>query len=237
MAKGRLLMKKITADERVAQLPLEAQLLFTWMIPHLDIEGRITGNPRLLKQQVVPHFDWLDEQVDGYLNHMESLVKNSHGLIERWESEGVRVVFFPGFEDEQGPLRRDREAPSIFPPRPGEEESFQVSGYQMVQISESKETLAEASADAKLALISTCYEENIGQITPALRDKLIEIADESYPADWFVDAVQIALVNNARRLNYVTAILDRWKVDGKSSAKETTSKVPVEEWPVAPEDE
>ena len=39
-----------------------------------------------------------------------------------------------------------------------------------------------------LATIAKTYEQNIGFITPMVRDDLIGIAD-TFPAEWFVDAV------------------------------------------------
>jgi DNA replication protein len=58
------------------------------------------------------------------------------------------------------------------------------------------------------------YEENIGAITPMMRDELID-AETQYPADWIEDAVRIAVENNVRRWRYVQAILRSWQEEGR----------------------
>lgn len=77
----------------------------------------------------------------------------------------------------------------------------------------SKETRIENSDTITLSTISKTYESNIGPITPLIGDKLKEIA-ENYSSDWFVEAVKEACQAGVRKLNYIEAILQRWKTDG-----------------------
>ncbi len=70
----------------------------------------------------------------------------------------------------------------------------------------------------ELGNVSRLYEENIGQLTPMIADILTDIVDK-YPAGWFYMALQEALVAGVRKLSYIEAILERWLVDGKDSAK------------------
>lgn len=58
------------------------------------------------------------------------------------------------------------------------------------------------------------YEENIGPITPLIRDALLE-AEGQYSAYWIEEAIEIATTNNARSWNYINAILERWYKEGK----------------------
>jgi len=67
--------------------------------------------------------------------------------------------------------------------------------------------------DRGLAKISAIYEANIGVLTPIVVERLKDIAGE-YKVEWFEEAVKEACQNNARKLSYITAILERWKVDG-----------------------
>lgn len=118
MAKGRMLNKSISVSEKVADLAAavgnDAALLFTWMIPHLDVEGRMQGGPRSIKAAVVPMLDTITAaDVDRYLGAAEEL-----GIIERYEAGGKRYVSFPGFAEEQTGLRKDRERASVIPPPP-----------------------------------------------------------------------------------------------------------------------
>lgn len=58
MAKARMIHKKISASTQVNRLTLPARLLFSWMIPHADDEGRIKGEPEYIKAVVVPMTRW-----------------------------------------------------------------------------------------------------------------------------------------------------------------------------------
>lgn len=75
------------------------------------------------------------------------------------------------------------------------------------------ERSSSASSTARVAELVHVYEANIGAITPIVAQELDQIADE-YPAGWFEAAVKEALDANARSLNYVKAILQRWSRDG-----------------------
>ena len=55
MARGRMLSKEISLDEKVNALSSDtARMLFTWLISHLDVEGRMYGDARTVKSIVVP---------------------------------------------------------------------------------------------------------------------------------------------------------------------------------------
>lgn len=75
------------------------------------------------------------------------------------------------------------------------------------------------AAAATTTSLSTIYEQNIGQLTPMIADELHDIED-TYPEGWFADAVQEAVLNNARNLKYVRAILRRWDAEGRGPRKE-----------------
>ena len=226
MARARLIAKKICDSQRVNALPLEAQLLFTWLIPHLDKEGRFFGNPKLVNRKVFPLKEYTDEQVDEWLNMLAKAKKGEEGLIERYEVDGHLYISMPGFDSEQsirgGQAWKSREAPSEIPPPPGTSET-NVDSSTIV--------------DERLKKMVEVYEKNIGALTPMLRDRLIDIENE-YPDGWFEEAVMEACNNNKRKLNYVTAILERWKVEGKNSKPKPKPKPKdkdkdnPDDWPV-----
>jgi DnaD/phage-associated family protein len=58
------------------------------------------------------------------------------------------------------------------------------------------------------------YEENIGPLTPLVADA-IKDAEETYPASWLPDAIELAARNNKRSWSYCEAILKRWKEEGR----------------------
>ena len=57
------------------------------------------------------------------------------------------------------------------------------------------------------------YEENIGPLTPMIAD-LLRDCEKEYPYEWICDAVEEAVVNNARSLRYIESILRSWKENG-----------------------
>lgn len=63
------------------------------------------------------------------------------------------------------------------------------------------------------------YEENIGPLTPLLADALKD-AEQTYPADWIAEAIEIAVKKNKRNWKYVEAILKRWKVEGHAKKQD-----------------
>ena len=63
------------------------------------------------------------------------------------------------------------------------------------------------------------YEENIGPLTPLIADTLKE-AEESYPARWIREAMEIAVANNVRKWNYIDAILTSWQQEGRDERKD-----------------
>ena len=58
-----MLKKKISLDVRWADLQNDThRLLFTVGIAHLDIDGRISGDPREFKAAVVPMLDYITQR-------------------------------------------------------------------------------------------------------------------------------------------------------------------------------
>lgn len=62
--------------------------------------------------------------------------------------------------------------------------------------------------------IFVLYEQNFGLMTALIADQLRDL-EKSYPPDWITDAMEIALLNNKRHLNYIRGILRRWETEGK----------------------
>ncbi|HLA45846.1 MAG TPA: DnaD domain protein [Aggregatilineales bacterium] len=64
--------------------------------------------------------------------------------------------------------------------------------------------------------IYAVYEDNFGAITPMISDALRDI-EKSYPHRWINEALRMAALNQVRSLSYVTAILERWRTQGRES--------------------
>ena len=72
----------------------------------------------------------------------------------------------------------------------------------------------EARLHVERPNIFVLYEQNFGLMTAMIADQLRDL-ERSYPPIWIVDAMEIALLNNKRHLNYIRAILKRWETEGK----------------------
>lgn len=122
-----MLKKKIARDGRVAQLTPHSALLYIMSIPHLDIDGRMDGNPVAVRGTVVPvlasaHPDqWTDGRVESCMIEWTGTRDEDSGrpraLVAHYLIGGVWVCYFAGFAENQI-LRRDRERPSSFPAPP-----------------------------------------------------------------------------------------------------------------------
>jgi len=111
MADGRMLKKKISTSRRLAALKTDsARLLYTWLIPHLDIEGRFSADPAVVKGQIVPRLKHLtEEKVNQILIDMAQ-----NELIYMYSNDGDRFLELRHFRDEQN-IREDRERQSTIP--------------------------------------------------------------------------------------------------------------------------
>lgn len=78
------------------------------------------------------------------------------------------------------------------------------------------------------------YEQNIGPLTPIIADELRD-AEQTYPLRWIEEAIAHAVANNVRKWRYVSAVLERWRQEGKQdglgrrdSQKELRPQIPDE---------
>lgn len=219
MARARLISQKICWSERVNALPLMAEILYYRMILHTDKYGRLKAEPILIKNTILPLRKVTLKMVRYYLELMENSKKNGLGLIQRYEVEGRKYLYMPGFDSEQAPeggtAWRGRETVDSGIPAPPD------------WIPPSEETPV---VDKKLGKVFTCYEDNIGLLTPMIADEL-KAAEKLYPVNWIIDAIQEAVKQNKRKWSYISAILERWKAEGRGPKK--PAKVQGEENPLS----
>lgn len=113
MARGRFIENKIVLSKQVSLLSDDTcRLMFTWMITFADREGRLFGDPALIRGTIFPRNEKITiKKVESYLQELSDV-----GLILRYESKGDKFVLFPGFSDSQIGLRKDKEPESGYPP-------------------------------------------------------------------------------------------------------------------------
>jgi hypothetical protein len=115
MPQGRILLKAICQSKKLAALKTDgARLLYTWLIPNLDINGCFSADPDVIAGQVLTRLKRDSGVVNEYLDDLQS-----HGLIVVYQNNGDIFLCLPDFSDKQPYLNPEREAkPTILPPTP-----------------------------------------------------------------------------------------------------------------------
>ena len=117
MADGRILSKRISRSSKVAALSSDtSRMFYSWLIPYLDVEGRLEADTKLLKADIAPLLDHITaETIQNILNEL-----NSIGLIQLYEIDNIQYLQLVKFDELQKNLRKDRETPSKIPKAPAE---------------------------------------------------------------------------------------------------------------------
>jgi len=111
MAEGRILKKRISESKRLGQLQSDStRLLYTWLIPWLDVEGRYSADPDILKGHLFPKVKSITPlKIKKLLNELGEI-----GLIILYRFNGESYLQFTTFHEIQK-IHRDREAESKIP--------------------------------------------------------------------------------------------------------------------------
>jgi hypothetical protein len=156
VAKGRFVSKEICLDKKVSGLSDGYSMAgFTWLITHTDCEGRIYGDPAIVKSLIFPRrMDVTVEMVAGYIQEWEAA-----GLITTYEVNDDKYIEFPNFGKHQVGLRKDREPPSHIPAKCGNHPAKIRKNRVNVKLievnSNSKLMEVEVNADNNNPLITT----------------------------------------------------------------------------------
>jgi hypothetical protein len=113
MAEGRMIKRRISKSKKFAELKTHnARLLYLMIYPHLDVQGRLDADPKIIKGQVCPLLNFSLSKIKEYLEDM-----NGAQLINLYEVNGDVFLEYTRFKDFQR-LRLDREADSDIPSNP-----------------------------------------------------------------------------------------------------------------------
>jgi hypothetical protein len=109
MPRGRIISKSISRSEKVASLSLAGKLLFTWLIPHTDREGRLEADVWKIKD-IVPFIDEINPK------NIPSLLSDMQGadLIHYYGDGNCKYLQIKDFE-KYNTHAKDREAESVIP--------------------------------------------------------------------------------------------------------------------------
>jgi hypothetical protein len=131
-----MVKRKITKSKKFAALSSDkARLLWFYMLPFTDVEGRIEADCEDIQDEI------LRKQRKGYsLQRIEGCLQDLHrvGLITLYSVNGARYLEYGRFADEQN-LRRDKEAESEIPsPSQGVVQAKGGSGTALPTLSKDK---------------------------------------------------------------------------------------------------
>lgn len=117
MAKGRMLSKAVSTSQKLANLESDsARLLWTWLLPHLDREGRFFAEPSVVKGHAVPRLkNHTEKTITEHLRQLADV-----GLILLYEVNGDSYLQYNQFDEHQSGLHKEREPTSPCPPPPEE---------------------------------------------------------------------------------------------------------------------
>ena len=226
MARGRFVNKSMNDNARLEAMPIECVDFFKRVISISDVEGRLRGDSKYLRNVLYPLRESVtSRRVEGWLNVLWNSKDDDTGLglLERYGSNGKSYIWLPGFDKHQKGLRKDREAASEIPAPPAEliikTTNKMLSAVQITQVSGDKRTIKEMREEeqGKISTMIKYYEDNTGRMpTPADLEKMIDFSDH-YPDGWFEKAVD-EVKNSKDPINapirYIERILENWHTEG-----------------------
>jgi hypothetical protein len=111
MPEGRFVSKSIAYSGQLKKVSLEADFLFMRMIPHLDRDGRLDGDPDVVRAVACPlRSEMTPELVATCLAELDA-----EALLVWYEIDNQKVLWFPAFREHQQGMKPDRERPSRLP--------------------------------------------------------------------------------------------------------------------------
>lgn len=96
MARIRTLKPTIWDSEQLAEVSVNARLLFVGLITQADDEGRLKGSAKLIKSQVFPYDDFTSGDIAEWLQEL-----SGEGLIHWFEVNGKQFVELPTWRKHQ----------------------------------------------------------------------------------------------------------------------------------------
>ena len=133
MPQGRIILKSICQSKKLASIKSDgARLLYTWLIPNLDVNGYFSADPKVIKGQIFTRLKKTNKVISKYLEELQSV-----GLIIIYEAKGDVYLCVPDFVEKQPNLNPQREGKSNIPP-PTPDQLQSKSGVTPTQVKESK---------------------------------------------------------------------------------------------------
>lgn len=179
------------------------------------------------KIEIAPGIPMTDEQISGILKVPLEIWHRAKNRLQHPDVDKIiineGIIHIKNWEKYQSDWERIKKYPSQQPTKKPTNNltvgktTQKPTGIPDQNRPEQKNNIT-TTASENLAKISKLYEDNIGRLTPAIAESLKDI-DEKYPPDWFEEALKESVKSEHRNLKYISAILERWKVEGFKAPK------------------
>ena len=111
MPVGRIILKAICQSNKLSKLKSDgARLLYTWLIPNVDVNGCFSGDAQVINGQI---FTRLNKSIKTIESYLEDLEINS--LIFRYDLNGDKFLTVPDFKKRQPSLNPNKEGKTTIP--------------------------------------------------------------------------------------------------------------------------
>lgn len=177
MPQGRILLKSICQSKKLPKLKTDgAKLLYTWLIPNVDVNGCFSGDPQVIKGQVFTRLKHSIKTIECYLQDLADV-----GLIVRYEVDGDIFLIIPDFTDKQPSLKPEKEAkPTIPLPSPDQLQTKSGVTPSISKVKESKDKEKQSKYHLFFEEIWEKYPNQVGK-KEALRHFKASVKTEN---DW-----------------------------------------------------
>lgn len=159
MPQGRIVLKSICQSRKLAELKTDgARLLYTWLIPNVDINGCFSGDEEVIKGQIFTRLKKSTKSINGFLADLERV-----GLIVWYNTNGDKYLYIPDFVEKQPSLNKDREGkPTI--PLPTPEQLQSTSRLTPLKVKERKVKIKQSKVnDSRFDKFWSIYPKKVGK--------------------------------------------------------------------------
>jgi hypothetical protein len=225
VAEKRMISKSISISEKVniGLSDIFHMLLYTWMIPHSDDWGRLSGSPAKVKALICPMLDKSIKEVEIALREMHEME-----LIIWYEVDGHKYIQINNFEEHQSGLhkRTTSKFPEVpndsrkFPEIPPEGKGTELKGTEGNRREEEGKGTAP-TPEIKNSITNLLNQCKVQGHTLFSIDILA-----SYTGIMEFSVIEAAIKKaQGKHVNYAINTIEGWKSEGKTTLKAILPKV------------
>ena len=181
------MLKSICQSRKLAELETDsARLLYTWLIPNLDINGCFSADAVIVKSLILTRLEKTADEVEYYLNDMARV-----GLICLYDADGDKYLQVPDFADKQPSLNPSKEAkPRIPLPTPDQLQSNSRLTLPKVKESEVKQSEEKVNVNNSYTEIKDYWNSkgNLPAIRSLTKSRCLQLAvrlkESGFESQW-----------------------------------------------------